>query len=535
MSIPQEPNERSALLSSNAAQDNGTVERTAGTPADPNAAETLPVDAPELSTKEVLLAFYSRGNVDCANLGRVQLLEIAAWLAIAYLIANAALQPLSGRFTDIFGRAERVHLWPSRCRHRWRLSVCDFRRDSLGFSPSSTTWACGKASETSWLVLEPVFPPRLSEVSVLTRSGLGGVFGGFMHDVWNWRGAFWVQLPFIAVAGVLSAFTIKLPVRETDKSKLKRVDYLGAILLVSFIVLLLLGLNSGGNIVPWNHPLVYITIPISAVLAVAWVYVEDKVAAEPIIPPRLLLNRTIAASSVLTWLMAGAYLSYYYYLPLFLQVKGLSTTAAGARLIPSPVGVAVGSVTSGLIMRATGKYLYLNLLYQAFWIAGLVMMWTLLDFQSPGWLLVIILFLTGLGLGGIATVYAPRRTKSKVLTDFCQLIPGAHLVCRPERLSSRHGLVLHVQSYCAIYQNVLKDQLWYKLGDVENADYIIHRIRDNLAEIQALPADLRDLAKSAYLVTFKDVFLAIFVMGALSTFSSFFMKENVLHNNMGRK
>ena len=91
-------------------------------------------------------------------------------------------------------------------------------------------------------------------------SGIGGVFGGWVADVKNWRWAFLVQVPFIAVSAVIIFFTVNIPIRETDKSKVKRIDFAGSASLVATLVLLLLGLNSGGNIVPWGHPLVYVSL-----------------------------------------------------------------------------------------------------------------------------------------------------------------------------------------------------------------------------------------------------------------------------------
>lgn len=81
--------------------------------------------------------------------------------------------------------------------------------------------------------------------------GLGGVFGGYINDTLGWRYAFLIQLPFIVVGGIWGVYMINVPIKESDTAKIKRVDFLGAITLVTALVLLLLGLNSGGNVVPW--------------------------------------------------------------------------------------------------------------------------------------------------------------------------------------------------------------------------------------------------------------------------------------------
>lgn len=96
---------------------------------------------------------------------------------------------------------------------------------------------------------------------------------------------------------------MQVPIKETDTAKIKRVDFLGAFTLVGALVLLLLGLNSGGNTVPWNHPLVYVSLPMSLVFLLTFVYVEDRVASEPIIPIRLLANRSVLAACLTNWFM----------------------------------------------------------------------------------------------------------------------------------------------------------------------------------------------------------------------------------------
>lgn len=133
-----------------------------------------------------------------------------------------------------------------------------------------------------------------------------------INDTLGWRYAFFIQLPFIVVAGIVGTLTVKIPVKKTTTSKIKRVDFLGAFTLVSALVLLLLGLNSGGNVVPWfvqqtlclvrppltfrrSHPLVYVSLPLSFVFLLIFIFVEDRVASEPIIPVRLILNQSVAA------------------------------------------------------------------------------------------------------------------------------------------------------------------------------------------------------------------------------------------------
>ena len=64
-------------------------------------------------------------------------------------------------------------------------------------------------------------------------------------------------MPILFVATVLVFFILKVPTKQIKKSNIRRVDYLGCITLVTTLVLFLLGLNSGGNIVPLKSALVF--------------------------------------------------------------------------------------------------------------------------------------------------------------------------------------------------------------------------------------------------------------------------------------
>ena len=94
--------------------------------------------------------------------------------------------------------------------------------------------------------------------------GTGGIFGGICADklhitisgqvIEGWRWAFLLQVPFIVVSAVLVYFLVDIPVRYPYKSvrqATSRVDFLGAGLLVVAVTTLLLGLNTGGNQLPW--------------------------------------------------------------------------------------------------------------------------------------------------------------------------------------------------------------------------------------------------------------------------------------------
>lgn len=54
----------------------------------------------------------------------------------------------------------------------------------------------------------------------------------------------------------------------------------------------MLGLNFGGNELPWTHPLVITALAISAASLIIFIFIEKDYAKEPILPLYLLTSRT---------------------------------------------------------------------------------------------------------------------------------------------------------------------------------------------------------------------------------------------------
>lgn len=199
-------------------------------------------------------------------------LSLLSWLASAYLIANAACQPLAGRLTDIFSR--RTGLVVSNFLFAVGNLICGLATSEWDMIAGRVVAGMGGGGlmAIGTFVASDLVPLRrrgliqgIGNICFGTGAGLGGLFGGWVHDTWGWRYAFLSQVPMVVVSGTLVFFTVRIPPKKSEKSKLSRVDFSGAFALVVTLVLLLLGLTSGGNIVPWNHPLVLVSLPLSVV------------------------------------------------------------------------------------------------------------------------------------------------------------------------------------------------------------------------------------------------------------------------------
>jgi MFS family permease len=357
-------------------------------------------------------------------------LSLMSWLATAYLISNAACQPISGRLTDIFGRGPGLVF--SNIMFAAGNLICGLARDENVMILGRVIAGIGGGGlmSISTFIASDLIPLRQRGIvqgigNICYGSGamLGGVFGGLLNDhtKLGWRLAFLIQVPPVLVSAVLAAVLVKIRPKQSDKSFLARIDFGGVFLTVAFLVLLLLGLNSGGNQVPWTHPLPLTSIPLSVVAFVGFLWWESK-ARQPIIPVKLLFTRTVLAACVANLLCTMVVITGMFYVPLYLQVLGDSATSAGLKILPAPVGVSIGSVAAGYIMKKTGRYVRLSVVNMLIMIVGLVL-FTLQNETTPVWMTCVAFFLVGSGYGAILTttllacISAVEHSQQAVITS----------------------------------------------------------------------------------------------------------------------
>ena len=127
-------------------------------------------------------------------------LSLLSWLASAYLIANAALQPLSGRLTDILSR--RTGLIFSNVFFAAGNLICGLATSEwvMIFGRVIAGMGGGGLNAISTFVASDLVPLRrrgvwqgFGNICFGLGAGLGGVFGGWINDTWGWRKAFLIQ------------------------------------------------------------------------------------------------------------------------------------------------------------------------------------------------------------------------------------------------------------------------------------------------------------------------------------------------------
>ncbi|TQV98968.1 hypothetical protein V2A60_007341 [Cordyceps javanica] len=519
-----------------------------GRPEEEEEEEEETIIAEEISTLRLFLIMGSAwvgvflGAVDSTIIATLsgpissdfQSLSLLSWLASAYFIANAACQPISGRLTDIFGRGPGLVL--SNVFFAAGNLICGLARDQATMIAGRVVAGVGGGGlmSISTFLASDLVPLRKRGIvqgfgNVAYGSGamLGGVFGGLIHDHarMGWRLAFLVQVPPVVASGLVVYFMVDVPPKQSDKTLLSRIDFGGVLLTVSFLVLMLLGLNAGGNLVPWLHPLPLVTIPLSLALFGVFLWWESA-ARQPIIPVRLLADRTVLAACGTNFLVTMLIMTGLFYGPLFLQILGSTATTAGLQLLPSSVGASVGSVTSGLVMKHTGRYWAMGVACTLTVTAG-VALFALLDATTPVWVVSVSFFLSGSGYGAMLTV---------TLLAAIAAVDHAHqaVVTSGTYMARSIGSTLGVTIGSAVYQNVLQSRLWQRFGDRPGAADEIRRIRESLDELKHLPPGWHDGVIQSFVDAFHSVALTMLGLALAATLTIALMREHKLHNNLSR-
>lgn len=145
-----------------------------------------------------------------------------------------------------------------------------------------------------WALFWAVFSQRRS------RGGKSICLDSFDVTDWRIRWCFYINLPIDGIAFLIIFFYLDL---ETPKTPLvpglKAIDWLGALFIVGGTLMLLFGLEYGGETYPWDSATVICLIVFGVVAALIFVLIEWKFAKYPIIPLRIFKYRSnIAALGV---------------------------------------------------------------------------------------------------------------------------------------------------------------------------------------------------------------------------------------------
>jgi EmrB/QacA subfamily drug resistance transporter len=173
---------------------------------------------------------------------------------------------------------------------------------------------------------------------------VGLILGGVLTQYFSWRYTLYVNLVFaaIAVAGALTYL------RSSRPSTRPRMDWPGTVLASAGLFLIVFGF-SHAETAGWTAALTIGALDLGLLLLAAFVFAEQRVS-HPLLPLRVILDRTRGGSYVAVGLAGIAIFGVFLFLTYYLQVvKGYSPLTCGLLFLPFVGCILVSSNVSSIV------------------------------------------------------------------------------------------------------------------------------------------------------------------------------------------
>ncbi|WP_246078395.1 MDR family MFS transporter [Modestobacter excelsi] len=279
------------------------------------------------------------------------------WLFSVYLLAQAVTVPVYGKLADVFGRKPVMLagiglflIGSVLCGVAWGMGALIAFRAVQGLGagavqPMSMT-IVGDLYSLEERAKVQGYIASVWGISSVVGPTLGGVFSEYV----SWRWIFFVNIPLCLVAAAM----IGLRFTERVERRRPRIDYAGAGVLTIALTLLVLGLLEGGQAWAWASPQSIAVLGGGVVLLAVFVAIERR-AADPVVPLRLLRQRLLVATSLVSACVGAVLLGLTSYVPTFVQdVLGTGPLVAGFALAALTLGWPISASQAGRLYLRIG-------------------------------------------------------------------------------------------------------------------------------------------------------------------------------------
>ena len=270
------------------------------------------------------------------------------WVLNAYMLTFGGFLLLGGRLGDLYGR-----------RRLFLIGLALFTLSSLacGLAQGRLELIAGRAlqgiggavvtavalSLIMTLFTEPAERARAMGVYGFIASAggsIGELLGGLLTQVFGWHSIFLLNLP-IGI-GVYFASTSLLP-HESAATEKRRLDVAGATTITIALMLAVYAIVNA-NLLGWLSIPILNLLGASLALLVLFVWIEAR-SREPLMPLRMLIQRTIAVSNLVSALWSAGMFAWFVLSALYLQrVLGYDPFHVGLSFLPADLIIMAFSI-----------------------------------------------------------------------------------------------------------------------------------------------------------------------------------------------
>ena len=326
------------------------------------------------------------------------------WVVTATLLTATATTPIWGKLSDLFNKKLLI-----------QLAIVIFLVGSVvaGFSQNAGQLIASRAFQgigvgglqaLVQVAIAAMIPPRergryngyLGGVMALATVG-GPLLGGLIVDTsWlGWRWCFFVGVPVAVIALVVLQATLHLPTIRRENVK---IDYLGASLIAVGVSILLVWISFVDGSFAWLSWQTFAMVG-GAVLLLALAVLVEARAAEPVVPLKIVSERTTALAILGSLAVGMAMFGGAVFLGQYFQIgRGYTPTEAGLLTIPMMAGVLVSSIVAGRMITRTGKIKPYIVVGSVVLVAGFALLGTI-DHETSLLYVSAAMLLVGVGVG----------------------------------------------------------------------------------------------------------------------------------------
>lgn len=287
-------------------------------------------------------------------------LSEVSWVIASYAIANVIIVPMTGFFSEQFGR-----------RNYFAFSVVLFTLSSIMCGQSSGIWELvafrfiqgiggGALMATSQAILIDTFPPKqlplgqaLFGMGVIIGPTIGPTLGGYIVDHYDWPWIFYVNVPVGIMATIFTLSFIHDPerLRNIKRRAFGDIDWTGIFLLIAGVGSLQLVLEQGER-EDWFES-GYITIFTAFAVVNIFLFIWRELTVQnPAVDLKVLgKSNPLAWGALLSFVLGFGLFASVFIIPIFTQrILGFTAQQTGEMLLP-------GAVMSGFMMPFIGRAL----------------------------------------------------------------------------------------------------------------------------------------------------------------------------------